>query len=110
MKIALDFDDTYTRDPQLWDIFILACKTNDHDIRIVTFRHKDGINYDLRKAIGDKIPVIYTGAHRKRGFCAAMGFFPDVWIDDMPEIIVADGYVPGEMLAQQLAYQRDEDE
>lgn len=108
MRIALDYDDTYTRDPILWDHFIENVQKRGHYIAIVTFRSNNGYNSDIDEKIGDRIPVFYTAGHRKRAYCASKGFYPDVWIDDMPEIIVEeDCYVPGEMLARQLGYQKE---
>ncbi|CAB5221619.1 hypothetical protein UFOVP247_216, partial [uncultured Caudovirales phage] len=40
MNIALDFDDTYTRAPSLWNNFIADAKDKGHDIRIVTYRKR----------------------------------------------------------------------
>lgn len=88
MNIALDYDDTYTRDPELWDRFINNAVAHGHDIRIVTFRNGNGNNDDIAATIGDRIPVIFTGGISKRRFCYAVDFWVNVWIDDMPEIIV----------------------
>jgi hypothetical protein len=85
MKIALDFDDTYTRDPELWDQFIFTARARSHDIRVVTFRKKNMTDPALDN-IG--IPVIYTGFNQKREFTDDMGWNVDVWIDDSPEFIV----------------------
>lgn len=87
MNIALDFDDTYTRDPILWDKFIDDALERGHDIRIVTFRRSDmrdpAINW-----IELKIPVIFTSFQQKRQFTDSIGWRPDIWIDDTPEYIV----------------------
>lgn len=87
MNIALDFDDTYTRDPTLWNKFIEDAKDRGHDIRIVTFRKKvmedPALNY-----LALSIPVIYTEYQQKRQFTNNMGWIVDVWIDDSPEFIV----------------------
>ena len=85
MNIALDFDDTYTKDPELWDQFIFTARTRGHDIRIVTFR-KSVMRDDALENIG--IPVIYTEFTQKRSFTNDMGWMVDVWIDDSPEFIV----------------------
>jgi hypothetical protein len=55
---------------------------------------------------GLNIKVIFTGGQRKREYCAKLGWLPDVWIDDMPELIVEMGnaYIPGELLAKQASY------
>lgn len=85
MNIALDFDDTYTRDPQFWDQFIVNAKNRGHDVRIVTFR-KSSMTDPALDNIG--IPVIYTEFTQKRKFTSKMGWLVDVWIDDSPEFIV----------------------
>ena len=87
MNIALDFDDTYTRDPILWDKFIDDALERGHDIRIVTFRRPEmtdpAINW-----IALKIPVIFTSFQQKRQYTTSIGWLPDIWIDDTPEYIV----------------------
>jgi hypothetical protein len=85
MNIALDFDDTYTRDPELWDQFIFLSRTRGHDIRIVTFR-KSTMRDPALDNIG--IPVIFTEYTQKRAHCNKLGWYVDVWIDDSPEFIV----------------------
>ena len=105
MRIALDFDDTYTRDPIFWENFVGSAIRRGHDVRIVTFRSKEHNNSDLEELLnGVNIKVIYTGAHKKRPYCAKIGWLPEVWIDDMPDLIVEDAYVPGELLARQQSY------
>lgn len=95
MNIALDYDDTFTRDPALWTNFVDDAKCMGHDIRFVTFRSNayGGINDDiLMDSIELDISILYTGGKRKRQYCYEQGFMVHVWIDDMPEIIVEDHY------------------
>lgn len=87
LKIALDFDATYTADTAMWDRFIKDALSRKHDIRIVTFRHSTMTDPMLDR-LGQRIPVIYTEAQQKRRFCNAMQWFVDIWIDDTPEFIV----------------------
>lgn len=87
MNISLDFDDTYTRDPALWDDFIAKAKDRGHDIRIVTFRKKSMTDPALDR-LGSIIPVIFTEYTQKRQFTNDMGWKVDIWIDDSPEFIV----------------------
>ena len=94
MKIALDFDDTYTRDPVLWDKFIDDTKNRGHDIRIVTFR-KPSMTDPALDYLSRSIPVIFTDYTQKRKFTNDMGWFVDVWIDDSPEFIVEPMYIVG---------------
>jgi hypothetical protein len=104
LKISLDFDDTYTRDPAFWNNFILDAVAGNHDIRIVTFRSATGDNSDIVAAIGTLIPVLYTGGVWKKKYCYEQGFIPNIWIDDMPEIIVdPDAFnVPYQLVAQAI--------
>ena len=87
MNIALDFDDTYTRDPDFWDQFIHNAKQRGHDVRIVTFRKRTMVDPALNY-LAQSIPVIYTEYTQKRKFTNSMGWMVDVWIDDSPEFIV----------------------
>ncbi len=87
MNIALDFDDTYTRDPGLWDQFISDSLARGHDVRIVTFR-KSTMTDPALDYIKLKIPVIFTEYTQKRAFTNKMGWMVDIWIDDSPEFIV----------------------
>jgi hydroxymethylpyrimidine pyrophosphatase-like HAD family hydrolase len=83
INIALDFDDTYTRDPMFWHKFIIDAKDRGHDIRIVTFR-KSSMTDPALDYIKLTIPVIFTEYTPKRKFTDAMGWMVDVWIDDSP--------------------------
>ena len=93
MFIALDFDETYTQDPDLWCKFIDEARDNEHEVYIVTARPDDGDNFDieLSKACHVlKVPVIYCHYTPKRFYCKEVyGITFDVWIDDSPEAIVS---------------------
>jgi hypothetical protein len=84
MKIALDYDNTITRDPLFWSSFIQMARQRGHEVKIVTSRapHMD---------IGVKgIEVIYCSFKAKDQHWDA-----DVWIDDDPKHIHHDhGHYP----------------
>ena len=88
MKIALDWDQTYTLDPEFWFDFIKTSKDKGHDIRIVTLR-KPEMEDEPLKWIKQFIPVIYTSSQQKREYCVSIDFHPQIWIDDSPEFIVS---------------------
>ena len=97
MKIALDYDDTYTRHPNFWNEFIrYGSEVFDVDIRIVTHRHPDLDN------IGEMpIPIIYTNGVAKKFFCEFYaGWVPDVWVEDRPETITGNSTATKEWLAE----------
>ena len=93
MRIALDFDDTYTKDPDLWVVFTDEARDNGHEVYIVTARPDDGDNLDVElskivRLLG--IPVIYCNYHPKRHYCDVVKNLKfDIWIDDSPEAIVS---------------------
>ena len=91
MLIALDFDETYTRDTMLWDWFIFTARERDHKIIIVTYRNKE-IDIDARlNALANRnIPIVYTDGIAKKPTALAMGFKPDIWIEDKPESVYLD--------------------
>jgi hypothetical protein len=88
MIIALDWDQTYTLDPPFWHNFVKTCVAQGHDVRIVTMRKPYMEDDGLRK-ISKLIPVIYTSNAQKREYCVSIGWYPQIWIDDSPEFIVA---------------------
>jgi hypothetical protein len=83
VKIALDYDDTYTKDPIFWNEFLLSAKDHSHDVMIVTYR-----STDMPIDHNPGIPVFYTGWKAKREFMEKHGIKIDVWIDDTPELIL----------------------
>ena len=97
MNIAIDFDDTYTADEILFAGWIRLAQERGHDVRFVTARHEwhDGSNNDIERAaemLG--IKAVFTKHQPKRQFCRDIaGWNPDVWLDDMPEMIGSDGLI-----------------
>lgn len=106
MKIALDYDRTYTADPEFWNMVCATACDYDHEIRIVTARHQTKDNID------EKLPhymrtVIYCDGVAKQWFCHHVAEWePDIWIDDKPRGI----YENGPLTRQQLAEWRASDE
>lgn len=83
MNIALDYDETYTKDPIMWQKFIDLVQLSGHDIMIVTYRDPSlTLDHD------PKIPVYFTSYKAKRTYMENKGIQIDVWIDDSPETIV----------------------
>jgi hypothetical protein len=90
MTIALDWDDTYTADPPLWDAFIERAMERGHSVWIVTAR--EGDEEDRATVKVDLLPswkVKFTNRTAKRWFMERAGISVDVWIDDRPERILS---------------------
>lgn len=89
MKIALDYDNTYTADRHLWNNFIQTCRIVGHDVFIVTARYADRDKNDELRALEKKVPVIYCQGVAKRWWCLHFGPGKvDIWIDDKPDNII----------------------
>lgn len=91
MKIALDYDNTYTLDKSFWDGVVALADDCGHEVRIVTARSP---NFDAippeRLPFGEEFPVEYCDGVAKKFHCTWFadnfnGWVPDVWIDDKPE-------------------------
>ena len=81
MRIALDYDKTYTLDPVFWNNVIREARVRGHIVNIVTMRH-DNKNERL---VDMPVHVVYTSRKAKQKF-----FDADVWIDDTPQWILTD--------------------
>lgn len=86
MKIALDYDDTFTREPHMWSSFVKLVQEVGHEIKFVTFRFEESAtrsNVDIEhdaKQLG--IDIVYCNYEQKSECYSA-----DIWIDDMPILI-----------------------
>ena len=89
MVIALDYDDTYTLDPEFWDEFVDIAHHAHHEVLIVTARPWAEVHLaDIRATQGLlELPIYATGLMGKRAYMNSIGVNVDVWIDDLPEWI-----------------------
>lgn len=85
MKIALDYDDCYTKDAQFWDEVISLAKSRGHTIIIVTCRRD---TLENREDIQVPHTVLFTNLAPKLGYLERMGIRFDVWVDDDPACIL----------------------
>lgn len=85
MRIALDWDETVTKDPLMWIEFIKMVQDHGHEVMIVTFRDPG-----LPVEFDPGIHVYYTSYKAKRRYMKDQGIDIDVWIDDSPECITGD--------------------
>lgn len=89
MILALDFDDTYTKDPEMWDEFIKMAEKRGHEVICVTMRYPYEIEWVKDRF--PKIKVISTHRKAKLWYLLTEGIIVDVWIDDSPNWIYQDG-------------------
>lgn len=85
MLIAIDYDDTWTRDRAFWLAFARLASANGHKVIGVTMRHESD-NDDMCRHYS-KMKLYCTGGKPKRKFMTDRGIMVDIWIDDSPEFI-----------------------
>ena len=90
MRLALDFDDTYTRDPELWDKFIEWAKERGHEVICVTMRYPYEIELD-RHQFPKGVEIYATSRSAKYLYLLNKGIHVDVWIDDDPMWLYRNG-------------------
>ena len=90
LTFAIDFDDTFSADPELWHILVSIIKLRRHECILITNRPEDMGN-DVRAEVGDIMPIIFAGVWSKRSAAHNAGYNIDIWIDDSPENIDING-------------------
>ena len=86
MNISVDFDDTYTRDPNMWNTVIAVMQTAGHNVYCVTARTPEQ-GLDVYSSIGRMVGAdncYFPSLHAKKPFMWAQGIRIDVWVDDTP--------------------------
>ena len=88
MNISLDFDDTYTRDPEMWNHFVELAQQSGHTVYCVTAREPNKVNKEeVYNSIGrlvGKDNCYFTNSMAKAKYMSEQGIQIDVWIDDLP--------------------------
>lgn len=92
MLIALDFDGTYTADPEMWDAFIKNAQERGHEVIVATMRYKETESDYVEMCVGNKVnAIVYTNRKAKKSAVRKQtGKDPDIWIDDNPEWLFED--------------------
>ena len=92
MLIALDFDGTYTADPELWDVFIANARARGHEIVVATMRYEDTESEIVELSLADKVDmIVYTNRKAKKtALRQIIGRDPNIWIDDNPDWLYED--------------------
>ena len=96
MNLAIDYDDTWTKDPYLWDTFVGIALHRGHQVFIATGRsERDELvaGFDVPRGIR----VIYCDRDYKEQVLLRNGIKIDVWIDDSPGCIQQTKILGGEL-------------
>ena len=89
IQFALDYDGTFTADPDFWLDFIDSVRRRGHNIRIVTLRTKAHDFDMIHKYLEEnyQVPIVWCDGRSKREVTEELGIKIDIWIDDTPEAI-----------------------
>lgn len=93
MNIGLDYDDTFTRDPQGWTQFISLMASRGHKVYIVTWRdawEAQRVLFEMQYWKAEIEGIHPTNRKAKQKYMFDQGICIDVWIDDMPHAIIRD--------------------
>lgn len=88
MLIALDYDDTFTVDPDFWREVIRMGRERGHEFVCVTGRHTAP---DFTREPAIPCSVVCAPLDYKDPVARAEGIKVDVWIDDCPQYIRREG-------------------
>lgn len=89
MNIAIDYDDTFTADPDLWHAFIQWATLRGHSVVCITARRKTLENQqELMRELPKGVDAHFSYDEPKADFAKRNGIAVDVWIDDSPGWIV----------------------
>lgn len=88
MVISLDFDDTFTRDPELWRRFTHTAVSMGHDVVLVTNRapHRGAEVHAALRGVPVSA-IVFAGRAPKREAALRHGIQVDVWVDDLPHTV-----------------------
>ena len=87
MIIALDYDDTYTRDPNFWDSVIQLAQNKGHKVVCITMRYP----YEIDKEKFPDVEIICTNRQAKWFYIQEHNIRIDIWIDDSPYFLLNNG-------------------
>ena len=90
MVISIDYDDTWTADPNGWQQVVTMMRKRGHVVILVTNRPNiprftREVMRDVERFVDD---VIFAGVPTpKRQAASNLGYNVDVWIDDYPSAV-----------------------
>lgn len=96
MIISIDYDSTYTADPETFNKVIGLFQQAGHTVICVTSRSPD-MGEPVLASIGKLIPVIFANGTFKKAAAHKRGYDVNVWVDDMPmtidrQVLMGDGW------------------
>lgn len=85
MIFGIDYDGTFSKDPDFFHDLITLMDEYRHQAIIVTQRSSEQDRKEVEKQVNGKIPIIFAGEKWKSETVKEEGYKIDIWIDDMPQ-------------------------
>jgi hypothetical protein len=90
VNIGLDYDNTYTRDPECWNQIIDTFEQSGHNVYVVTMRTPEE-GQPVREALSSRVEgIFFTSRKAKKPYMFERGIDISVWIDDCPFFVEND--------------------
>ncbi len=91
MRIAIDYDDTFTADPATWCKVIRVLEDAGHEVVCVSARFANAENLEeLGRNLPRHMQIVLSEHNAKAEVMAKRGTPVDIWIDDWPTAIDPD--------------------
>lgn len=102
MRIALDYDNTYSADPDLWNRFAMDASYRGHEVVIVTARdERFDVTAGIQELVNRGWTIYWCRGVAKKWYMHHFGDVDvDVWIDDKPESIMENSATPRDKLTE----------
>lgn len=91
LNIAIDFDDTFSTDPQMFKEIIKIFRSRGHNVYLVTYRCGDinhVSNLDIFAYQSNFDGIFFTQYESKKDFMDKQKIKIHIWIDDNPYSII----------------------
>ena len=89
LNIALDYDGTFTEDPEMFVDFLVNAQKRNHTVYMVTLRSKEHDFEDIHNYLTNEygVQIVWCDGRSKREVTEELGIKINIWIDDQPECI-----------------------
>ena len=87
--ICIDYDKTFTAEPNLFTALIKMAQELGHEVICCTMRHESEA-MEMPETIGKLCNIYFTSRKAKAPFLKELGITPAIWIDDTPGWIFTD--------------------
>ncbi len=85
MIVGIDFNHTFSADPEAFSNFIKELQSHGHTVVMITSRSEwTPQGTEVKEAVGNLLPIVFAGEVWKKEAAEAKGYKVDIWIDDKP--------------------------